>query len=119
MKPNELRIGNFVQTKTSEYSYKVKALGEIMVDLSGTSVIYEHCVPIPLTEEWLKTFGFSDIGILKIRNEMIIDCVIDLNNKSSVFIDIAMRPIILEHIKYVHQLQNLYFALTGKELEIK
>ena len=24
-----------------------------------------------------------------------------------------------EHIKYLHQLQNLYFALTGKELEIK
>ena len=26
---------------------------------------------------------------------------------------------LIPHIKYVHQLQNLYFALTGEELTIK
>ena len=31
-----------------------------------------------------------------------------------------IRGLINGHkIKYVHQLQNLYFALTGKELEMK
>ena len=35
------------------------------------------------------------------KNYFICDCPIDCN------------------IKFVHQLQNLYFALTGEELEIK
>ena len=32
--------------------------------------------------------------------------------------EIEVIPFLFKHIKYLHQLQNLYFALTGKELEV-
>ena len=73
----------------------------------------EEVKPIPLTEEWLERFGFEysdlngDSGLWKIPpfqiygkyNQFIYEYALDVN--------------------YVHQLQNLYFSLTGEELTIK
>ena len=73
--------------------------------------------PIPLTEEWLVKFGFKIEGKtwgntnyskdfsgiwLQDRGELY-KCTISNGNKHI-------------EIRYVHQLQNLYFALTGEEL---
>lgn len=92
--------------------------------------------PIPLTEEWLLKFGFEKIGMeyRKIegnhpdgRNNTLIQ-ILDYEyigtgdySKSFVFLwgqfvnDTPAKDI---YIKHVHQLQNLYFALTGTELTI-
>lgn len=101
---NELRVGNLVHDNIG---------GVLKIKGISTESDLTHIRPIPLTEEWLIELGFdfflyiSDNGITfrfeKIGSDWI--CHID-------------DSIILE-IKYVHQLQNLYFALRGQELTIK
>jgi hypothetical protein len=68
--------------------------------------------PIELTYQWLDKFGFEfkdagDFGHYYSLEDF------DLNQD--------YQPIDFDciEIKYVHQLQNVYFSLTGKELEIK
>lgn len=74
--------------------------------------------PIPLTEEWLIRFGFekwqTDDGV---HNDYFIHK--DFFPESFVFylpyhsLNIYVGGVTVE---YVHQMQNLFFALTGKEL---
>jgi hypothetical protein len=108
MKATELRIGNLVW---EDYGgeYEVLMISPNYVDLvkpflslSGRYDI-NSLKPIPLTEEWLLKLGFvwvEDIKILK----GYLDDYIDGNSNTQ--------------LKYVHQLQNLYFALTGEELTL-
>ena len=76
-----------------------------------------HFKPIPLTEEWLLKFGFfkhNNAYVLEKPNENI------MNFKFSIWSDFTYNssefPV---ELKYVHQLQNLYFALTGTHLKLK
>lgn len=70
--------------------------------------------PIPLTEEWLVKFGFDKIEWAD--NEY-------YRNGYTVKIEEGYTSVWFQtseiEIKYVHQLQNLIFALTGQELELK
>lgn len=110
MKANELRIGNWMNWEGDEaqwtlYNFK---------DLEFTDS-YIDCEPIPLTEEWLVKFGFKKPAHSWIgskfhlsqydRDKELWICALNKNNA------------ILSNIRYVHQLQNLYFALVGEELE--
>ena len=73
--------------------------------------------PIPLTEEWLLRFGFEfDIFYQKHTNGKI--CIYWCNKICLFSWCKSHREDILryEYPEYVHQLQNLYFALTGEEL---
>lgn len=69
--------------------------------------------PIPLTAEWIEKFGFDK---LPNQNKYDMDkfwaCKLRNGNEWH-FEDLECI------VKYVHQLQNLYFALTGEELAIK
>jgi hypothetical protein len=79
--------------------------------------------PIPLTEEWLLKFGWNYH-----KSE---DCVYyshswGKNGMEIIVKDYHYKGFELElgkarfkSIEYVHQLQNLYFALTGNELTIR
>jgi hypothetical protein len=77
--------------------------------------------PIQLTEEWLLKFGFLrhhldySNGVIYIKN------VPGTNEfEWGVFPNELGSGIQVKNrikLKYVHQLQNLHFALTGKELE--
>lgn len=110
MKANELRIGNFVSKD-----------GEIYEADFITIRMTENYEPIPLTEEWLIKFGFESInthGLVtfdKGRLSIHLPCSHYKNGRTY-----FNSWCIIEHsVKYVHQLQNLYFALTGEELTIK
>ena len=91
--------------------------------------------PIPLTEEWLLKFGFEkfvydseETGYgteykLKASEDVFMVYSDDFSlglysDESREENDMAVIPT-YEHIKHVHQLQNLYFALTGEELTQK
>jgi len=67
--------------------------------------------PIPLTEDWLLRLG-------KGKGNLIIN---GLHEKGVLYFNSGADYIEFDakHIKYVHQLQNLYHALTGKELTIQ
>ena len=79
----------------------------------------ENSKPIPITEELLLKFDFeieefSDFTLYSLSINDKYDTKISYFNETKEF-DLGI-DIPLNHIKYVHQLKNLYFALTGKEL---
>lgn len=118
MKANELRIGNYVYC----------TLGKVnKIDLEAITYIakepHNQVKSIPLTEEWLLKFGFQKYktghNTYKIQSFIIEEGLLKdspycfrkrINNENSIE---------LAYIKYIHQLQNLYFALTGEELTFK
>lgn len=95
----------------------------------------EFIKPIPLTEEWLLKFGFDGNNALGGCGEIEIStngnfrtallgglsnngvrCQIYTEKIPNPYNEIFNQCSIPLQIKYVHQLQNLYFALTGEEL---
>ena len=104
MKANELRIGNWVN-----YCNGKRILdAELFLQLLKYTTPFD---PIPLTEEWLLKFGFV-LNPYEDRYEkgtIHIECD---KTKGATYLWVENMP----HIKYAHQLQNLYFALTGEEL---
>lgn len=74
--------------------------------------------PITLTEEWLVKFGFEEVKPLPNDEHKW-----STYSKNGVHIDLPYFEFNLEEItieiKSVHQLQNLYYALTQTELIIK
>ena len=140
MKANELRIGNFVQDKKWKTPWIINCflgLSTVEVDSASVSFPTDSChepslhtlEPIPLTEEWLERFGFEKVSEdyvrydLKASKDIYIiyaddySCAL-FNSKESEEDELGVIPN-WETIKHVHQLQNLYFALTGQELTIK
>jgi len=104
MEANELRIGNFV-----EYNGFVRTIVSLNL---GTEV---NALPIPLTEEWLLKFGF--IKVLDYPCFRLEGLQIEFNGFDSQWGSGLLDEKTV--IKYVHQLQNLFFALKGKELTLK
>ena len=127
---NELRIGNWVLNKRykSGYEMQIESIGEFGLNIElgydGLNPVidddcgFNECEPIPLTEEWMVKFGFyekykSSSNRWNMKWFELHDCEDDEGNLTGVFMyDFRIQ------IKYVHQLQNLYFALTGEELTI-
>jgi hypothetical protein len=118
MDSKELRIGN----KTSN-GIVVNIFEDHFFTKVGDTVYsskYHNANPIPLTEEWLLKFGFKKYS----KNEFELatkDFDISFFNGELKLLCgfYAENPISLNNQKYVHQLQNLYFALTGEELTLK
>lgn len=113
MKANELRIG-----VTIKWNRTIKTINN-WIELANctepnTSILVD---PIPLTEEWLLKFWMNDGAVISIADEDFIHWTKD----DGVFLygSSYSTPVYLDNIKYVHQLQNLYFALTGEELTIQ
>lgn len=129
MKANELRIGNLLQLNPNKqwvvgdregtlpkgvYSVKSISLAGINFTDWPESGIYwedlERYAGIPLTPEWLERFDWGSYKHLCINSYFSFDEQWRLyyhNDYTGV------------NVYFVHQLQNLYFALTGTELELK
>jgi hypothetical protein len=126
MKANELRIGNLVlipYNKSNKqegfYEATISKIGEF-----GAYINPEDYEPIPLTQEWLFKFGFYEtsndtfIGGLYTRKKP--DRFL-INKETMSYCQLDYEGSIddIVKIKYVHQLQNIYFALTGEELTLE
>ena len=104
MKASELRIGNWFKEDILEQTY-AQITAEQILDFYDYP-LDDFYKPIPLTEEWLIKFGFEKAYETCYQYKDFI-----LNDKFIMMdIDITVQ------LKYVNQLQNLYFALTGEEL---
>jgi len=120
MELKELRIGN-----TIEYSGKIFEVSEIRRNTlrikhwSGITKVVKIglCNPIPLTEEWLINFGFIANRRLRQKEFSANDNGCRLTLWTGITVPGFFYLDMIE-IKYIHQLQNLYFALTGEELQI-
>lgn len=123
LKANELRLGNLVNyEQTTHYITLIDRLGFIETrwikqpinELNYTSSI-DIIKPIELTEEWLIKFGFykkNGYGFINITMKG--GLYNSLNNDCYIYNYYGLQL----NCKYVHQLQNLYFALTGSELTV-
>lgn len=122
MKANELRLGNLIKIGGNTIdTYQIytpkKVTLAILNEIAGENEERPDAelsvfIPIPLTEEWLLKFGFKQDGFYNSAERWVY-----LNNilfKGNGHYILCHYPLCM--IKYVHQLQNLYFALTGEEL---
>lgn len=119
MRATELRIGNYLLDEEGDQIQ----IEEVSPFLHGCKYRWDWCKtfkPIPLTEEWLKKFGFSLFGEAATDSKSPEDWywVTGKCNFPSIgnLSWVAYLGNINVRCKYVHQLQNLYFALTGEEL---
>ena len=124
MKANELRLGNLINTQNGVEEICTIYIGSFITETCSS---FEYCEPIPLTEEWLLKFGFKKIG----TNDFYDDLYHFGNGTHNGFYFSLSGVAVVgwndyyDHhqevgdCQYVHQLQNLYFALTGEELTIK
>ena len=120
MKASELRIGNWIKNPVDK-----QQIIYVTRDATGFGPIREspqmahpfaYCHPIPLTEEWLEKFGFkhTDAGWSNGTRANLIKML----SGGYMLPSFGQHDFVTE-LKYVHQLQNLFFALTGEELTIK
>lgn len=122
---NELRIGNWVlyqgQFKIVRY-IQIDRIGSIKKNLQPQTILLSKCHGIPLTEEILLKCGFEysepfpNIRCILIKDNFEIG--LDGDDFSLNQMSVRINKAIIIKVKYLHQLQNLYFALTGQELEI-
>lgn len=124
----ELRIGNLVYLKYKNYpnpiAHPIEAFEIVAIADKKISKIGIEILPIPITETLLSNNGFRNLVDANSKVEYWqrgfnvngISCppITIWNGKTDVG-----RSSIGQHIEHVHQLQNLYFSLTGKELYIK
>ena len=109
MKVEELRVGNWVNEWWScdEMFMPTQVTGEDIIRLEEDWRTYE---PIELTKEWYLNFGFKEFKGEK--SSFFLDDFTIYNNLGLFF----WKGTQVKSIKHVHQLQNLYFALTNKDL---
>lgn len=146
MKAKDLRIGNLVSVDNeAQYIIGIESSKKCLDDdLNGFETVrtnlrpFQHttqpityigqCDGLPITKNNLENFGFYGVGsgetfamILESEN-FTIDCI-DNDNGYDVALflfehggkRIAHR-LDMPHIKYIHQIQNLYYSLSGNDL---
>jgi hypothetical protein len=118
MKPTDLRIGNFV-----EILGKIETVVDVMCDSVNTltceGVTYDMVHPIPLTEDRLVKFGFEPEynNMTRITTFNLPDT--PFSYVQGKFVINTSTGDFCVCIDKVHQLQNLYFAFRGEDLQIK
>jgi len=124
LKSSELRIGNFIENTDSQMASYMVVNADVIKQNEHS--MYASLEPIPLTKEWLLKFGFKhQYKTIEDQDffEIIIDCnfklYVSLNKMKVSICKKYVGNVYSKKIDYVHQLQNLYFALTGEELTLK
>ena len=123
---NELRIGNWVKFKhLLGFIITIKQDNcEIQSDRIIVNSSYDDIIPIPLTPEILEKCGFEKEDIEthtdKTTRGLYKSILMMLPATSNCWYAAPFGyPLSLHRTLYLHQLQNLYFALTGEELIYK
>ena len=127
----QLRVGNlfrFISTDSIEQVADIRTAGIKTPTINN--VLITDIEPIPLNEDWLVRFGFEkDINTSWFRigyfaemedvsNRMIIGYN-TVSNRLGCYQEGDANGIFAQKtFQYVHQLQNLIFALTGTELTL-
>jgi hypothetical protein len=150
MKANEFRIGNYHLYHIEDKLDERKEWDEVCV-IDAKDLVWlskpegekdKDYKPIPLTNKWLKKFGFvyfsyktGPYGIkhkgyqirykaYSIHSFVRLLQLSYVKDESMYYVgkkafNIKEETTYISCVKYVHQLQNLYFALTGNELTIQ
>lgn len=116
---NELHIGNLVYFN-GNVEWSITAEDIVFAD-SNSESFNEQYKPISLTEEWLLRFGFKEkrgfysLLITDVVQNNVPLTIMCYPKKNRLWVHIGDHS--LPYFNYhVHQLQNLFHLLTGKEL---
>ena len=132
MKTNELRIGNYVKrTLPTDMAYakvlEITHNGLLVQDKDGyVGCSMNFIEPIELTEEVLVKIGFvKENEINRMYNNRCVvsyyignfykELVIEVRRENGFY----KNNMVHYDIKYLHELQNAYYCLTGQELEVE
>ncbi len=125
---NEIRLGNYYQDRGGKWlrvdfieyiekGYSTKFGQKMYINNEEVHPMTEYsdyANPIELTKDWLVKFGFKqENGIMSYVKEDYTDIQIVYETIAK-FYRLYPRT---NKIKYVHELQNLFYALTGCELD--
>ena len=117
MESKELRIENLVT-----YYGKIVSITGITEEhpfiylITADYLDWDEIEPILITEQWLFKFGFKQEKNKYWFSNEVISISVHKDGYYNIWGN-SGREIARKGIKYVHQLQNLYFALVGKELQ--
>jgi hypothetical protein len=127
MKATQFRIGNLVSWKDSGKEFEITLQSLYW----GANLDWK---PLPITKERLLSFGFKEVEISngdfvltiqKNKEELIgeyqiwVDLGIENETNEITISLVCDSQWLITKNKYIHQLQNLYFALTQKELKLR
>lgn len=145
MKATELRIGNLVKGDAGKpYKFELSDFSDWWND-HNSHEFGDHIHPISLTEEWLLKFNwkYQDRDVNSVRGKERFYISSAFGNHKEYYLEMQLpssTPFNLpfvwlgwdigggknwihlpegHELRYVHQLQNLYFSLTGEELTIE
>jgi hypothetical protein len=125
----ELRLGNFVDNPVNKKKFcEVHTISRfnnlIKLTDNPTGILYETTItqidPIQLTPGILKTAGFQTDG-----NEtatwhiLTTDITSFIEGQKNGYCEVYLEDFDKIRVRFLHRLQNLYFSVTGKELNIK
>ncbi|MFP3835370.1 hypothetical protein [Chryseobacterium sp. SIMBA_028] len=124
----ELKIGNYMMagsllTQVTTINRNNFIVTELETSDGEFNYNSDQCNinPVILTEEWLIKFGFEkrEVYMLGVKYDgwLNFSFHLDINHIKNTYFYHWMGGNI--EVKHVHQLQNLYFALTGEELTVK
>lgn len=132
MNKNEFMIGNLILCKNQVRA--VESIGPEGLSLRSIDetnelvtnpveeVSVEECTSIPLNEEWLQALGLIADPDNAVYEEVWYNFPderfsIKLNTSAPHKVELEY-VIILKMVSFVHELQNLYFIVTGENLKV-
>ena len=148
MKNSELRIGNIITLSSPDAEiaipsmipfvvfeitfgrcHYIQEIGKPFAIQYSYPIEWNHVHPIPITPEWLERLGFEKVGNyydldfngggLRFLSDLD-GCRLFTGSEYSLTIAMDYDTCEIPNTpKYIHQLQNLYHALTGQELTVK
>lgn len=120
LEAKDLRQGNYVY-----FNGKNKKIGSVYFIFDKTvalnqrhDVFYDlkYLEPIPLTEEILLRLGFEkELDNFYRKNKI---CMIEILFHDNGII-VSSQSVCLSSVKYLHDIQNLYYSLYKQELTLK
>jgi len=120
IKANELRIGNYFCLNTIDENCQ-----PVKIFTQANSMFIRDCEhygekwtgePIPLTEDILLRLGFTDKGSNRFSFDRL--DVYTKNASDAYEVQLWNFDGNISWVQYVHELQNIVFALTGTELTL-
>lgn len=122
----ELRIGNYVLVDENLQEILIianKTASTTSIDenneQAGSEHSLEHIQPVPLTDDILKQCGFVYHDYFKFWQLITTGIRSEMNISPDYEVIDFMRKPILKKLTSLHQLQNIYFMLKGRELKFE
>jgi len=117
MKPQDLRIDNYINYKGHTVQLTSQDFMQLQEDINDGII-----KPLKLTEQWLKDFGFYERVMMPTSKmyelePLVIDSFTDGFEARFRYSEGESSSI--KKVRYVHEVQNLYYALTNTELILK